>query len=567
MSNGNNNAPIFRHCVLDIFRKLLLLAFALVVWTMAVFPYNYFGILFAAIALIKLPLTLWHLHVAMSYRRQQRYWTYLAHDHTQGRITSLATPDDPVIAKLTGAQGAFLGAYMGALLFYNFFARGNGHGVCIAPPRTGKTTCNVMTTLMNDYSSSIIVNDLKGENHDVTADIRAAHGQRIIKIAPFEEKPKHKFNPIYILADDVAFNQGYDVHELAMKVAQVLVPDTERSGNDKVFIDGAKRILVALLLHMAAIGKPEDCHLPRLRQLVWADHAQLKLIAVQLQESDGLRGLLKEYGNQLNNLLKPELTKMFSSFMVDCLEGVSIFDPASPWTENIKASTFTYDDLLDEKTTTYKCMSQHKLITHGKYNTLIDTLLIEMVARRKNPVRLLMLLDEAGNMPRIPASTLKTALSLLPAKGLRIYSFWQSFNQMKDLYGEEISNLILDQASMIQAWSIRDLTQQEIWSKRAGMTTVKRSSINQDPKEMDYSRSLRTEEKEEKVLTGTEISKMSDDEQLIYISGHPIIHATRVPFWQVEEFRAWAAPNPCEPAGYPADQPVKYSLRKHAKCA
>ena len=190
-----------------------------------------------------------------------------------------------------------------------------------------------------------------------------------------------------------------------------------------------------------------------------------------------------------------------------------------------------------------------------------------MVARHPGRTRLLVLLEEAGNIPKIPTSTLKTSLSLLPGKGLRLYTIWQSISQMNELYGSNLSRLIMDQSSMLQAWSIRDLEQQEQWSKRAGKTTVKRQSFNKDSQEMDYPWTLRMDEKEEQVLPESHIAQMPDHYQLISISGHPLIVAERVPFWQVKEFREWAAPNPCEPQGYPVDQPVRFTLRSRTRCA
>ena len=74
-------------------------------------------------------------------------------------------------------------------------------------------------------------------------------------------------------------------------------------GDGVFFRNGARRLLITFLLYMP-LFMPEDCNLPSLRKLIWSSSDIQKEIAIEMQTSDWLSGLLKDYGNALAEMLK-----------------------------------------------------------------------------------------------------------------------------------------------------------------------------------------------------------------------------------------------------------------------
>ncbi|MCK7497169.1 MAG: type IV secretory system conjugative DNA transfer family protein [Comamonadaceae bacterium] len=65
-----------------------------------------------------------------------------------------------------------------------------------APTRSGKGVGVVIPNLLN-WPDSVVVLDIKGENYDITAGYRAAHGQAVYAFSPFDEDARsHRWNPL-----------------------------------------------------------------------------------------------------------------------------------------------------------------------------------------------------------------------------------------------------------------------------------------------------------------------------------------------------------------------------------
>ena len=68
--------------------------------------------------------------------------------------------------------------------------------ILAAPTRSGKGVGIVVPNCLN-YSDSLVVLDIKGENFDITSGFRAKHGQKVYLFAPFDEAGvTHRYNPL-----------------------------------------------------------------------------------------------------------------------------------------------------------------------------------------------------------------------------------------------------------------------------------------------------------------------------------------------------------------------------------
>ena len=149
-------------------------------------------------------------------------------------------------AGLLGQKGIILGRLGGRYLMMDepkFVA-------LFAPTRSGKGVGTIIPNLLN-WSDSVVVTDIKGENYKVTSGFRAKCGQKVFVFAPFglpsdkkEDKSfvSHRFNPLTYINRHPHFIVG----ELQAK-GYMLYP--RKDGTEGFFNDQARNLFVGLALY------------------------------------------------------------------------------------------------------------------------------------------------------------------------------------------------------------------------------------------------------------------------------------------------------------------------------
>jgi len=468
-----------------------------------------------------------------------------------------ANTNDAFIKIMAKGKGLFLGVIDGVMLFFDPFASGNGHMVTYAPARTGKTISVVIPALMYWFGGSLFVTDVKGELAAITMKFRQLMGQTVLLFDPFNVLGTGglRFNPLSILLIDIRENNGKNLHDLALLIGLLLIPRKEEK--NEFFRNGGRRFVIALLLYLAVFDK-KNCHLPGLRDLVWASNEEKIKIAELMQCTDAYGGLLKNYGNHLYELLNPSYIKTFGAMRDYAIDSTQIYDGHTNFGKSLMTSDFDPRDLLNRKTTLYNIIPEDKLESHGVVIGFIAALYFELIAMQKDSAPILFLMEEMGNLGSIP--NLSKALSLLPSKGLRLWMIFQSRRQPVEIYGKNIAGLIDEQSSMHQQWNIRDLDDQKHWCERIGQSTQKTYNLNHDPLDPLTPWKPSVGERSSPVMSADETGRMNNDLQLIWISGNPVIVAKRAAYYEVEPWRSRAQKNPYHPDGYPKDKPVRYWL-------
>jgi len=471
----------------------------------------------------------------------------------------LASTEDSFVKNLT--NGFYIGSLSHQPLFYDPFKSGNGHMLTYAPSRTGKTISVIVPALMHWFEGSIFVTDVKGELAAITAIYRQSRGQNVLIFNPFDVLgiKGHNFNPLRILVDDVMNNKGKDLPDLARSIAFQLIAEKPNDMGDGVFFrNGARRLLITFLLYMP-LFMPSECNLPNLRKLIWSSAEAKKQIAFEMQNSDWLNGLLHDYGNALAEMLRDEYIKTFGAFRDNAMNALEIYDAHSPMGSAMSSSDFKLCDALDGKTSLYIILPEAKLETHGSVIGLIATLLLEEIARAAKPAPMMMLLEEMGNIGKLP--NLSKSLSLLPGKNVRLWMVFQSRRQPIDIYGTQMAGLIEEQSSLIQAWSIRGEEMRKAWSARTGNKTKKARSYARDQSNPQSPWRLSINERAAAVITPDEIGRMDLSQQLIAIDGQMVIKASRLAYFQIQPWRSKANKSPYHGNFYPKDKPVRHILK------
>ena len=113
--------------------------------------------------------------------------------------------------------------------------------ILAAPTRSGKGVGIVVPNCLN-YSDSLVVLDIKGENFDITSGFRAKHGQKVYLFAPFDEAGvTHRYNPLEYISDDPAQCLG-DIDAIGTALY------SGGNQNDKFWSENAKDLFRGLCL-------------------------------------------------------------------------------------------------------------------------------------------------------------------------------------------------------------------------------------------------------------------------------------------------------------------------------
>lgn len=119
----------------------------------------------------------------------------------------------------------------------------------VAPTRSGKGVGTIIPNLLN-WSQSVIVVDIKGENFDVTSGFRAKHGHEVYRFSPFDDEFRsHRMNPLSYVSRDPKFLVG----EL-QSVGYALYP--KKDGDGAFWNDAARNLFVASSLYCIESGYP-----------------------------------------------------------------------------------------------------------------------------------------------------------------------------------------------------------------------------------------------------------------------------------------------------------------------
>lgn len=142
-------------------------------------------------------------------------------------------------AGLLGTQGIIVGAYGGRYLMFD----GAQHVIVSAPTRSGKGVGIVIPNLLA-WPDSVVVLDVKQENHAITSRYRRAHGQACYLFNPAAaDYRSHRYNPLAYISEDPNFRVD-DVQ----KIAFLLFPDVP--GTDVIWTATPRALFVGIVLYL-----------------------------------------------------------------------------------------------------------------------------------------------------------------------------------------------------------------------------------------------------------------------------------------------------------------------------
>lgn len=464
-----------------------------------------------------------------------------------------ATAEDCEAAGLFDPNGLYVGMMDGEPLFYD----GSAHVLNVAPARSGKGIGGVIPNLLH-YRGSVLVSDPKGELSATTGSHRRDRfGQKTVVFKPWglHGLPQHRINPLQnlpVLASDERWQRGLADEAKAITLQLLAEPEDARN---KYFRDGSRGIKFTTAIYLA-LFQPDRCTLPEMWRII-SSPRRLMRMAQEMAESDALGGLCASLGEDLLSQMQDN-PDQFADFRAGALQALDIYQPGSYLGAAVSGSDVDLADLKNGETTIYLAFPPERMASHGAALGLIVNQAIAAVSRSPEKGEVLFLLDEFANLGKL--SGLAESLTALPGLGVRVFMIVQELAELIRLYGPHTTQTILSQSEVKQFFAVNVAKTAEELSKTLGQKTVLTRSYNLGRNEDDdIGESL--SETGQPLMRPEEIILMGSDEQLLFVNGLPPIRAQRVPFWFVQPWGSWAAPNPVE-GSYPAEEPlVRLSYR------
>jgi len=440
-------------------------------------------------------------------------------------------------AGMLAGNGLVLGrTFSGALICLPHFC----HAILVGTPGSGKGVSVMITNLLRWFRSSIVCFDTKGDLYATTAGRRAARGERIIRVAPFNGGVD-SFNPLDTVPCDSPM-----LIDSARAMAESLVV-RQGTESDPHWNDKSVQVICAVLVVVLLKFKYEDRTLSSVQEIVSAAD-MLKASAKMLQELGGIPARL---GNQLKTLFDKEgseFTKEGASVLSCVTRHLSFLD-SDLVAKSVATSTFDPADLRKSGITLFLQIPPEQLeAQRALLRCWISTLVREIGAfgdEREGEV--LCLIDEASALSALPA--LEEALVRGRSAGVRLLLAYQSDSQIRAAFKDKPTLLYDNCSTQIYLGAASSYETAERLSKSIGDWTQVVESYGENESRSSQSggasqqggqtsrgSSLNYSETGRALLRPEEILTLDNDYVIVLQRGMSPILANRVKWYEDPEF-------------------------------
>jgi len=352
--------------------------------------------------------------------------------HGDARFASPGEVDRAGLTGGNGKPGILIGRHRGKFLSLP----GQLSVMLSAPTRSGKGVGVVIPNLLN-WPDSVVVLDIKGENYDITAGYRAAHGQAVYAFSPFDEDARsHRWNPLTAVRSSPLHRVG-DL----LTIGQVFFPNEGGGTSSEAFFnDQARNLFLGLGLVLL-----ETPSLPR-------------TIGEMLRQSSGkgrslkdhLSGLItqrREEGNPLSDECADALQRLLSNSENTLSSVVATFNaPLTIFADAVvdaatSADDFRLEEVRRRRMSVYVRIPPNRLANARPLLNLFFSQLVSLNTQalpEQDPtlkVQCLLVNDEFTAMGRVGVIT--NAAAFLAGYNLRLLTVVQAMSQLDAVYGDK----------------------------------------------------------------------------------------------------------------------------------
>jgi len=465
--------------------------------------------------------------------------------HGDARFASPGEVDRAGLTGGDGQPGILIGRHRGKFLSLP----GQLSVMLSAPTRSGKGVGVVIPNLLN-WPDSVVVLDIKGENYDITAGYRAAHGQTVYAFSPFDEDARsHRWNPLTAVRSSPLHRVG-DL----LTIGQVFFPnDGGGTSSEAFFNDQARNLFLGLGLALL-----ETPSLPR-------------TIGEMLRQSSGkgrslkdhLSGLItqrRDEGNPLSDECADALQRLLSNSENTLSSVVATFNaPLTIFADAVvdaatSADDFRLEDVRRRRMSVYVRIPPNRLANARPLLNLFFSQLVALNTQalpEQDPtlkVQCLLVNDEFTAMGRVGVIT--NAAAFLAGYNLRLLTVVQAMSQLDAVYGDKEARTFATNHGLQILYAPREQRDADEYSAMLGHFTERATSRGRSRSFSGHGHSTvsRNESEQRRALLLPQEFKELGSERLVAIFENckPIL-GEKIRYYRDKAFTSRLLPAPMAP--------------------
>lgn len=404
----------------------------------------------------------------------------------------------------------------------------SGHVLVAAPTRSGKGVGVVIPNLLS-WPGSVVVLDIKHENHNITSGFRAQH-QRVFKWSPADDEGRsHRFNPLSTVRDDVSHRIS-DIQRLAT----ILLPQPPRS--DPMWQNEARDLFLGLALYV--LDDPEQsATIGQIYRILKSESDITEIIEFvlgnpNLNIDESARRSLASFINKApkeRSGVRSNLTaalNLWANPVIDAATAASDFDLA---------------ELRRRPMSIYVGVKQNQLDTLAPLLALFFQQCVDVLGRDlpgpNEPHKVLLLIDEFAALGRLPI--IETAMAFLAGYNVRLVNIIQGLSQLEHHYGSARDSIL--QNSSIQVYfAANDDTTARYISGRLGTKTI-RTASRSDPGGFGWATKTSGYASRDLMLP-EEVRQLKNTKQVVFKEGSRPAKTNRIRYYQDRAFKGRLLP-------------------------
>jgi type IV secretion system protein VirD4 len=479
---------------------------------------NYFPV--KVIASIIVPYSIF-FYVVYRYRDEIMEWRAYKKPETVHGEARWATESDIVKAGLRAKEGMLLGQDHHGY----YVAAGYQHSLLFAPTGSGKGVGFVIPNLLF-WEESVMVHDIKLENHDLTSGWRHKMKQKVFVWSPAEpDGITHCYNPI----DWVSSKPGQMVDDV-QKIANLLMEKKEFWNNE------ARSLFVGVTLYLLAVPEKTKSFGEVVRTMR-SDDVVYNLAVVL----DTIGKVLHPVAYMNIAAFLQKADKERSGVISTLNSSLELW--ANPLIDTATAtSDFNIQKFKKEKTTVYVGLTPdniQRLTSLMKifYQQASEFLTRKMPNKDEEPYGVLMILDEFPTLGKM--DQFKVGIAYFRGYHVRLFLIIQDTQQLKGIYEEPGMNSFLSNSTYRITFSANNVETANLISELCGNKTVETASES-SPKFFDLnpaSRTLSVSSVQRALLLPQEVILLPRDEQIVLIESYPPIKSKKIIYYSDDFFK------------------------------
>ena len=401
------------------------------------------------------------------------------------------------------------------------------HTLTIGATRCGKSRCLVLQSIcaLALAGEGIVANDPKGELYHYTHSFLETLGYKVHVIDFNTPKKSDRYNPLQSIINAVNENRIDDAQNCVWDFVTFLVEKNDHS--EPIWTNGECAVIAAAVMCVVYDNQnhPEYQNLTNVYSFI----ANMCKTVNKVMPIDAYMQKLPDShpAKSLMAIAKIAPDKMGGSFFTSALTTLRLFITNDMYSLT-RESEFSLDDigkepkqalffiLPDQKATYYPIVT---LIVAQQYDQLVS---YAKTRGNRLPHRVNFILDEFGNFAAI--DKFQTKMTVAGGYGIRWNLFIQDFNQLIDVYGQEVAKIIQGNCHYwIYLHSQDNSTNEEISKSMGKYTTSTYSLGGSTQKYAAPSSSTNIQLSERSLLNPDEVAKIKRPYQIVLSPDPPAV--------------------------------------------